>query len=201
MALVRLSTRPCGRIPGNKKSRRSLKGIAAPAGTSRAPHCPVTTRSKSVLESSEPVWRRMKSSSAPAIYPPMPDKHGRHYWTPPHQSLVQRPPFKFSRHVGAFVTQIYFRFTALPAFRSGDFVVPSFAFGESCINCSQERCRASTRREISVRKNVKDRVEGEALPLVKRIVTAPFAGTAFECCNKEADFIGSFTCRLLQGAG
>lgn len=67
--------------------------------------------------------------------------------------------------------------------------------------CSQERCRASTRREISVRKNVNDRVEGDALPLVKRIVTAPLAGVTSGRCNKWADFIGPFACRLNRGQG
>ena len=64
------------------------------------------------------------------------------------------------------------------------------AFGESCNTCSQERCRASTRREISVRKNVKERVDGDALPLVKRIVTAPVGCAPVPLFNKEADFIG-----------
>lgn len=70
--------------------------------------------------------------------------------------------------------------------------MPSLAFGESCITSSQERCRASTRREISVRKNVNERVDGDALPLVNRIVTAPAGAMAFPFFNKEADFIGSF---------
>lgn len=173
-----------------------MKGIAAPAGTSRAPHCPVTTRSKFVFESSEPVWRRMKSSRAPAIYPPMSRQTRAPLLDTATPVLSPTTPFKFLRHVGAFVTQIYFRSTALPAIRSGDSTAPSLAFGESCITCLQERCRASTRREISVRKKVNDRVEGDALPLVKRIVTAPFADVTSGCCNKWADFIEPFACGL-----
>lgn len=73
--------------------------------------------------------------------------------------------------------------------------MPSLAFGESCNTCSQERCRASTRREISVRKNVKERVDGDALPFVNRIVTDPVVGAPVPLSNKEADFIGSFACR------
>ncbi len=169
-----------------------MKGIAAPAGTIlRAPHCPVTTRSK--LKSSELVWRRAKSSRAPAIRPPASRQTRAPLLTPPHQSSVQRPPFKILlRHIGAHVTANLTRTQrascASELLSSGSF----YERGRACIICSQDRCRAETRCEISVIKNENARGNGAGSPHVNRPrPLLPVNGTVI-VGGKDPDFIGLF---------
>ena len=183
-----------------QKSRRSIKGIAAPAGTLRAPHCPVTTRSK--FKSSELVWRRAKSSRAPAIRPPASRQTRAPLLAPPHQSSVQRPPLKFLLAPSGLrddTSRISTGSTSCASerLRSGSF----YERGRACIICSQERCRAEKRRAISVRKNVKERGKGPRSPLVTRPIPIALLFGISIVDEKHPDFIGLFISFMRSGDG
>ena len=83
--------------------------------------------------------------------------------------LSPTTPFKILlRHIGAHVTvnltQTHRASCASELLSSGSF----YERGRACIICSQERCRAETRREISVRKNENARGNGAGSPQVNR---------------------------------